>query len=74
MMRKLNKADLWLINEIRAELQEEYLITPEKADACIKNSNLLLMLDRNPKFVHHEDSNSWVRTIANQNDLRALAY
>lgn len=74
MMRKLNKADLWLINEIKEELQEEYAITADKVNECLLNSNLMSMLDTNPEFVHHEGSEFWVRIIAKQNDLRELVY
>jgi len=74
MMRELNKIDMWLINEIKKELQKEYSITSGRALECIQNSNLIPMLTTDPDFVHHENSNSWVKIIAKQNDLRALVY
>ncbi|ELK40128.1 hypothetical protein BAG01nite_47590 [Brevibacillus agri] len=68
MKRKLNQADLWLINEITSELQEHFNISLEKAQECIQNSNLLPMLYSDPEFVHHEGSR-WVQTIAMHNKL-----
>lgn len=73
MMVKLTEVDKWLVNEIKEELQREYSISSERAMECIKNSNLYPMLATNPEFVHHEDSNSWVRIIAKQNDLNMFA-
>lgn len=70
MNRKLNQADLWLIDEITTALQERFNISLEKAKKCIRNSNLMPLLYSAPEFVHHEALDSWVRTIAMQNKLR----
>ncbi|MCG5252459.1 hypothetical protein P4U99_27665 [Brevibacillus agri] len=72
MKRKLNQADLWLINDITSQLQEHFNISLEKAHECIQNSNLLPMLYSDPEFVHHEASR-WVRTIAMHNKLKPQA-
>lgn len=72
MKRKLNQADLWLINEITSELQEHFIISLEKAQECIQNSSLLPMLYSHPEFVHHEGS-CWVQTIAMHNKLKPQA-
>ncbi len=69
MKKILNQADLWFIDEITNELQKRFKISLEKSKECIRNSNLFPMLYSDPEFVHHEDTSSWVRVIAQQNKL-----
>ncbi|MCC0566274.1 hypothetical protein [Brevibacillus borstelensis] len=69
MKRKLNQADLWLIDEITNELQRRFRISLDKAKECVRNSNLIPMLYSDQEFVHHEDLHLWIRVIVQQNKL-----
>lgn len=72
-MRKLNKADEWLVEEIMKNLVKYYGITTQKAEKVMENSSFYPLLDDSPEFVHHEDPMSWVDIIAKQNNLPTLS-
>ncbi|WP_066186064.1 hypothetical protein [Gracilibacillus timonensis] len=72
-MKRLSKADQWLVEEIMTNLVKNYDITAEKAEKIMKNSSFYPLLLDSPEFVHHEDPMSWVDTIAEQNDLPTLS-
>lgn len=68
-VRRLNKADQWLVDEIMKKLVRDYAITIAEAEMSMENSNFYPLLQASPEFVHHEDPTSWVRTIAEQNKM-----
>lgn len=74
MMNKLDRADIWLINEIASGLMGKYGVKKNEADKLIKSSNFMYLLQTMPEQVHHETPNSWVSTIARQMKLKEMAY
>lgn len=74
MKHKLDKADLWLINEICEALKERFNLKQKEAEHVIKNSNFMLLLKSNPEDVHHDSPRSWVNTITRQMKLKEMTY
>lgn len=74
MVKQLDKADIWLKNEIIAGLITRFGVKKSEAEKLIKNSNFMRLLMSMPEQVHHESPDSWVNTIARQNKLKELVY
>lgn len=66
IMKKLDKDDLMLIEDLTVELMKKYRVSKLEADGAIKKSNLISLLHSMPEQVHHEPINSWVALIGKQ--------
>jgi hypothetical protein len=68
-LRKLNQADMWLIEEIEKELINKYKITDEEAKKLVEKSIFMNFLFEKPIFTHHEGIEHWVKFIFKNDQL-----
>lgn len=69
-MKRLDKADIWLIEEISKGLRERFGLKPNEVEKMIKKSNFLSLLYTMPEQVHHDSPSSWVDMIARKMKLK----